>query len=164
MLKSPLNHLNRDHFLDSNTGLLGPSCRSSGADAASCGSRSVEHLFLTLLPSGPLPLTLRWERLSGHEIPGGSLTPCWVTAPPHHSFELHCAEDWWPRTWGDRSPLPGSSQTRQWLKMATLAQLHAMCSTLCSLLCSCTSWLLFAEMAQTHADQLFTHAVATWWI
>lgn len=65
---------------------------------------------------GPLPLTLRCKILSGHETPGGSLTPRWVTAPPHHSFELHREEDSWPFTWGDRSAPRGSSQTPQCLK------------------------------------------------
>lgn len=42
-------------------------------------------------------------------------------------------------------------------KMATSAQLHAMCYTVCSVLCWWTSWLLFPKTAQTHTSTSYLH-------
>lgn len=42
-------------------------------------------------------------------------------------------------------------------KMATSAQLHPMCYTVCSVLCWWTSWLLFPKTAQTHTSTSYLH-------
>lgn len=58
---------------------------------------------------------------------------------------------------GCRSAQPGSSQTCQCLKMTPMAQLQAMCYTVCRLLLLWSSWLLFPGTALIHTATRYLH-------
>lgn len=107
---------------------------------------------------GLFPLALRCK------IPSG-LKTLWESQRRPTWSALNCSvrkthgHNTWEGGGGCRSAQPGSSQTCQCLKMTPMAQLHAMCYTVCRLLLSWSSWLLFPGTALTHAATSYLHTL-----